>query len=220
MYHYLDDKEFESKKRKECGEIMQGLCHILKKKYDIGANFYLVGSGDENLITQNDNGPIDFDYNLEILSGKDIEDCRILKETVRNAFDTVLFARFFAMCERSKSVLRYRTHCAPILSKYDYGIDICITRRDEHGKSHRLIYREVKYGNIVLSGDYIWNEAPDREKIDRKVKTIKSLNKWDLVRTQYVNLKNMYHERNDQDHPSFICFYEAVNNVYNSLQTH
>ena len=220
MYHYLDDKDFENEKRKECGEIMQSLCHILKKKYDIGANFYLVGSGNENLITQNDNGPIDFDYNLEILSCKNTEDCRSLKEYVRDAFNIVLFERFGFICESSKSALRFRSLWAPLLLKYNYGIDICITRRDEHGKSHRLIYREVKYGNIVLSGDYIWNEAPDREKIDRKVKTIKSLNKWDLVRTQYVNLKNMYHERNDQDHPSFICFYEAVNNVYNSLQTH
>jgi hypothetical protein len=62
MYHYLDDKEFESKMRTLCGDIMQDLCHILKEDYDIGATFYLVGSGARNLIMQNNNEPVDLDY--------------------------------------------------------------------------------------------------------------------------------------------------------------
>lgn len=70
MYHYLDDKEFTAGIRKLSGEIMQDTCHILKEKYDIGANFCLVGSGARNLITQNNNLPVDLDYNLEILRAK------------------------------------------------------------------------------------------------------------------------------------------------------
>lgn len=54
MYRYIDDKEFISKMRSVCGEIMQDLCHILKEDYDIGAVFYLVGSGAKNLILQNE----------------------------------------------------------------------------------------------------------------------------------------------------------------------
>ena len=53
MYHYLDDKEFEKDIRNLCGGIMQNLCHILKEDYDIGATFYMVGSGSRKLITQN-----------------------------------------------------------------------------------------------------------------------------------------------------------------------
>lgn len=45
MYHYLDDKEFLHRMRALAGEIMQSLCHTLKEDYDIGATFYLVGSG-------------------------------------------------------------------------------------------------------------------------------------------------------------------------------
>ena len=67
MYHYLDDKEFLHKMRKLAGEIMQLLCHYLKEKYDIGAIFYLVGSGAKNLIMQNGNNHVDLDYNLEIV---------------------------------------------------------------------------------------------------------------------------------------------------------
>ena len=46
------------------GEIMQDFCHLLKENHNIDANFYLVGSGARNLITQNASQPIDLDYNL------------------------------------------------------------------------------------------------------------------------------------------------------------
>ena len=55
MYKYVEDKQFLSRMRSLCGEIMQDLCHTLKEEYDIGASFYLVGSGARNLILQNAN---------------------------------------------------------------------------------------------------------------------------------------------------------------------
>ena len=74
MYKYVEDKQFLSRMRSLCGEIMQDLCHTLKEEYDIGASFYLVGSGARNLILQNANQPIDLDYNLEITRIDDWED--------------------------------------------------------------------------------------------------------------------------------------------------
>ena len=50
MYYYVKDKKFISEMRGLCGNIMQDLCHLLKEEYDIGAIFYLVGSGAKNLI--------------------------------------------------------------------------------------------------------------------------------------------------------------------------
>jgi hypothetical protein len=52
MFDYVEDKEFLSRMRNLCGEIMQDFCHYLKEDYDIGAIFYLVGSGAKNLIVQ------------------------------------------------------------------------------------------------------------------------------------------------------------------------
>ena len=37
MYDYVKDKEFLSRMRSLCGEIMQDLCHRLKEDYDIGS---------------------------------------------------------------------------------------------------------------------------------------------------------------------------------------
>lgn len=67
MFKYVEDKNYLSRVRCLCGEIMQDFCHLLKENYNIGANFYLVGSGARNLITQNASQPIDLDYNLQIV---------------------------------------------------------------------------------------------------------------------------------------------------------
>ena len=39
-----------------------------------------------------------------------------------------------------------------------------------------------------------------------------------MVRDKYLELKNMYLRRGDRDHPSFICYIEAVNNVYDRIK--
>ena len=69
MYHYLDDKEFLHDMRALSGEIMQLLCHYLKADYDIGAGFYLVGSGAKNLILQNENNPVDVGLSVSLFNG-------------------------------------------------------------------------------------------------------------------------------------------------------
>jgi len=47
-------------------------------------------------------------------------------------------------------------------------------------------------------------------------KYIKEKGKWTLVREQYLKIKKQYLTSNDYNHSSFICYIEAVNNVYNS----
>ena len=81
MFEYVEDKEYLSRVRRVCGGIMQDFCHSLKVEYDIGASFYLVGSGARNLIVQNALNPIDLDYNLEIIRCDDFNDCRTIKGT-------------------------------------------------------------------------------------------------------------------------------------------
>lgn len=105
MYEYVTDKKFIKRMRKSCGEIMQDLCHTLKQEYDIGAQFYLIGSGDEKLILQNASEPIDLDYNLEIVRCADFDDCRHIKECVRKAFNMVLRNYGLRDCQDSTSSL-------------------------------------------------------------------------------------------------------------------
>ncbi len=216
MYHYLDDKELVSKMRSLCGDIMQDLCHILKEDYDIGATFYLVGSGARNLIMQNNNEPVDLDYNLEIIRCEDFEDCRYIKECTRKAFNKALNLNDLNDCEDSTSSLTSKLIYFTSGNDTEFRIDVCITVRDEDDVYYRLLHKKTGF---VDYDEYYWNTAPNTKKINEKVRYIKSCGKWELVRKQYEKIKNMYLIRSDNNHPSFICYVEAVNNVYNSRKS-
>ena len=228
MYHWIEDKEFLHNLRRFSGALMQELCHELKVQYDIGAIAYLVGSGAKNLITQNENNPIDLDYNLEIVRCEDYDDCRTLKENVRNAFNHVLRGYRLRDCNDSKSVLTtnwmFFNSDYEQVSNYNYvmfsnqmvfKLDVCIVRRDDRDNSYRLIHDKTGYTYL---DQYHWDLTPNAKKLRQKVEYIKDMGKWSLLRDEYINIKNMYLVRNDHDHPSFICYIEAVNTVYNSIK--
>ena len=213
MYHYLDDKEFLHNMRVLSGEIMQLLCHCLREDYDIGANFYLVGSGAKNLITQNENNPVDLDYNLEIVRCDDFDDCRYLKECVRKTFNKCLQEYRLCDCEDSTSSLTSKHIYFESGNPTAFSIDICITKRDIKDNYYRLIHEKTSW---VHNDKYFWNMAPQSKELKRKVVYVKEQGRWQKVRKQYLNLKNRYLTQNDNDHPSFVCYVEAVNNVYNT----
>lgn len=230
MYNYVEDKQLISRMRPLCGNVMQDLCHTLKEEFGIGATFTLVGSGARNLILQNANEPIDLDYNLKIVRSDDW-DCKYIKECVRKAFNIVLRKHGWRDCEDSKSSLTTKKYYIPG-SKTLFSIDVCIVCEDEDGNLYRLIHKKTGYTNLnsisyaasIYPGlvtrrpvnAYYWNKAPNSRDIKLKVDYIKSNGKWELVRKQYKSIKNRYLTQNDHNHPSFICYIEAVNNVYNS----
>jgi hypothetical protein len=212
MYEYVSDREFLSRIRTEAGEILQDLCHNLKVDHDIGARFFMVGSGARRLITRNANQPVDLDYNLEIVRCEDFEDCRYLKECVRKSFDKVLLAHGWWNCQDSTAVLTAKRLSRGLDARNQYAIDVCIVMQDD-GHYHRLIHKKT---GSTFYDEYYWNIAPHSRELRKKVVHIKQCGKWALVRDQYLRLKNLYLTQNDHDHPSFICYIEAVNNVYNS----
>ena len=212
MYNYVTDKQLISSMRSCCGDMMQDLCHTLKEEYDIGATFTLVGSGARNLILQNANEPIDLDYNLKIVRSDDW-DCKYIKECVRKVFNIVLRRHGWRDCEDSKSSLTTEKRYFPRISDTEFSMDVCVVREGKDGNLYRLIHEKTGY---IWADRYSWNMAPNSRDIKYKVDYIKSNGKWELVREQYKNIKNRYLTQNDYNHPSFICYIEAVNNVYNS----
>lgn len=213
MYRYVDDKDFLSSVKTYCGKIMQSFCHILKEEYDIGANFYLVGSGARNLIMQNGANPIDLDYNLEIVRCENFKNCYHLKECTRKAFNIALNRFGWGDCQDSTSSLTTETRHFTKGNQTKFSIDVCITMRDEKDNYYRLIHKKTGW---TYNDNYFWNLAKSSNNIREKVKFIKSKGKWSLVRSEYEKIKNKYLSQNDYNHPSFICYIEAINNVYNS----
>ena len=154
MYHYLDDKEFVSKMRNLCGEIMQDLCHILKEDYDIGATFYLDGSGARNLIMQNNNESVDLDYNLEIIRCEDFEDCRYIKECVRKSFNKALKVNDLDDCNDSTVPLTTELIYFTEGNDTEFRMDVCITARYEDDNYYRLVHEKTGF---ALYDRYFWN---------------------------------------------------------------
>lgn len=213
MFAYVEDKEFLRRVRNLCGKIMQDFCHYMKEDYDIGTIFYLVGSGAKNLIVQNNSLPIDLDYNLEIVRCIDYEDGKNLKECARKSFNKALNKHNWGDCKDSTSVLTTEKRFFVEGNDTEFSMDVCIVCRDTKGHFYRLIHKKTR---STYCDQYYWNEAPHSARIQKKVKYIKQRGKWQFVREQYLKIKNKYLRENDHTHPSFICYIEAVNSVYNA----
>lgn len=221
MYHYLDDREFEHRMRRLAGKIMQSLCHRLKK-YGIGANFQLVGSGGSNLILQNADEPVDLDYNLEILKCEDINNGRELKEDIRKAFNEALNEHRIGDCQDSTSCLTSPRIQFRKGNRTEFSIDVCITMRDKAGR--RLIHEKT---GITICDQYYWNIVRNSEELEEKEDWIKEHGKWAQLREEYLKIKNRYLSYSGYaaqlgdtyvNLPSFVCYIKAVNNVCNQIK--
>lgn len=213
MYHYVTDKEFLKQSHSICADIVNQLVQRLKK-YDVYARASLVGSGRRGLITQNENGPIDYDYNLHIEKCDfSINDCRKLKETVMKAFNEVLKANGWDDCKDSTSVITTEQRVLNKGNKTPFSIDVCIVRVDFAGRWNRLIHE--KTGNTSWDR-YFWNQGPRVDDINKKEEFLKP-EYWQDVREAYLNKKKMYLSRQDDNHTSFICYHEAINEVYDKV---
>ena len=62
---------------------------------------------------------------------------------------------------------------------------------------------------------YAWNEVPNSHQVKDKADEIKEEGLWQEVRDRYLEKKNMYLSRQDRNHPSFVVYVEAVNEIYN-----
>ena len=212
MYHYIQDKDFLKRLRGACGDIVNQLVQSINNDSVMTVEACLVGSGAKNLITQNENESIDLDYNLCIVSTESINilDCRGIKEYVRKQFNKVLCSNGWDDCEDSTSALTTGEYAFQKGNKTKFSIDIAIIRK-YNNSWQRLIHQKTGFVNLDR---YYWNEVQDSGRLEEKVRVLKSENLWGEVRDTYLKKKNFYLCRNDYNHPSFIVYVEAVNQIY------
>lgn len=214
MYHWVEDKEFLTRSYSLCADIVNQLVQNLKN-CDIDAAMNVVGSKKRNMITQNEDQDIDFDFNLLIKNPDECRNTRELKEVIRKAFNEVLKNNGLDDCEDSTSALTTKSICFNSGNQTGFHIDLCIVRYDSQGHLNRLIHE--KSGCVIL--DYwIWNRVPNSLELRRRERFLKPKH-WLEVRNTYLKKKNMYLKRPyDNDHPSFVCYIEAVNEVYEKVR--
>lgn len=182
----------------------------------ITAQFTLIGSGARNMVTRNGNGPFDLDYNLEIVKAPDEywNDLCHLKDTVRSLLDKASGLKCFSESNDSTSCLTALLHFKDEPT-VEFSFDIAIVAKNSDGTLCRLIHNKNAFG--CGRDQYVWNEVPNSHNVAQKAKRIKIEGLWLDVRKEYVRLKEMYLSRWwDKDHPSFVVYIEAVNNIYNT----
>ena len=216
MYYYVEDKEFLRRAQSLASEILKDLELELRKNYKINSQCFLVGSGGRNMITQNEDEPIDFDYNLNIISCPDWDKAKEIKENTRTAFNKVMKSKGLDDVDDSTSSLTSKLIYFTNNPNKMFSIDVCIVTKNNAGNWERLIHEKTGFD---FYDKYYWNTAPNSKDYQKKADKIKLIpGWWDDVREEYLDIKNRYLTSNDYNHPSFVCYIEAVNNVYNYMK--
>lgn len=215
MYHWIEDKKFLKNMRCLCSGIVNELVQDVNNDDLMDIEAHMVGSGAKNMETQNASEPIDLDYNLKILKvyGLNInKDADKIKEYIRTKFNKVLKRYGWGDCDDSTSALTTKKQQLKEGNKTKFSIDLAIVTEANDTVWYRLIHE--KTGDIKKDRWY-WVEGPNSKGLTDKVDWLKENNYWIEVRETYLIKKNMYLERRDKYHPSFRCYIEAVNEVYN-----
>ena len=200
--------ESEAKQyRSDCSRILKKTCELLKAK-GISAQFSLVGSGARNMITRDGDGPYDLDYNLLVMKADDeYRDLRLLKDTIRSTLNKVVGGKFFSDAQDSTSCLTALLHFGKT-SNIKFSFDVAIIKKNPNGNYMRLVHNKPW-------NQYTWNEVPRSHQVKDRADELKEAGLWQAVRDRYLEKKNMYLSWQDHNHPSFVVYVEAVNEVYN-----
>ena len=204
--------ESEAKRyRSDCSRTLKKTCELLRAR-GISAQFTLVGSGARNMITRNGDGPYDLDYNLLVVKADDeYRDPRLLKDTIRNALNKAVGGKFFSDAQDSTSCLTALLYFKDT-PNVKFSFDVAITTKNKNGNYMRLMHNK----NVYALGldQYTWNEVPNSHQVEDKADELKKAGVWQKVRDRYLEKKEMYLSRQYHDHPSFVVYVEAVNEVY------
>ena len=161
------------------------------------------------MITRNGEGLYDLDYNLLIMKAEERywNDLRLLKETVRSALNRAERNEFFSDAQDSTSCLTALLHFKDT-PNVEFSFDVAIIKKNPNGNYMRLVHNKPW-------NQYTWNEVPRSHQVTDRADEIKEEGLWQEVRDKYLEKKNMYLSWQDHNHPSFVVYVEAVNEVYN-----
>ena len=212
-YEFVYESEVKQY-RSDCSKTLKKTCELLRAK-GISAQFSLVGSGARNMITRNGNGPYDLDYNLLVMKAdNEYRDPRLLKDTIRNVLNKAVGGKFFSDAQDSTSCLTALLHFKDT-PNVEFSFDVAITTKNKNGNYMRLIHNKNVYA--LGSDQYTWNEVPNSHQVKDRADKLKRAGLWQKVRDRYLEKKNMYLFRQDHNHPSFVVYVEAVNEVYSKI---
>lgn len=208
MYNYVTEEQV-SRYKSLFQSILDRLRERLKREYGIEVRIVLVGSGASNMVTRNGKGGFDLDYNL-VLSSIPPEYAgspKNLKTIVRRELDTLVPSEF-SHGKDSASVITCLLH-SPDKSSVIFKADVALVLAGKNGYSRLVRDRNTKR--------YIWNLIRKSGDLKPRLNAIKATGRLDELADIYRQKKNMYLSQQDNDHPSFVVYIEAINELYRKL---
>ncbi|MFQ8800514.1 MAG: hypothetical protein ACLR7Y_15230, partial [Dysosmobacter sp.] len=150
------------------------------------AQFSLVGSGARNMITRNGEGPYDLDYSLLVMKANDeYRDPRLLKDTIRNAFNKAVGGKFFSDAQDSTSCLTALLYFKDT-PNVEFSFDVAITTKNKNGNYMRLIHnKNVRTG----LGSIHMERVPNSHQVKDKADELKKAGLWQKVRDRHREKK-------------------------------
>lgn len=166
------------------------------------------------MVTRNGNGPFDLDYNL-VLSSIPQEytgSLEKLKALIRSILNDLIPANF-SHGKDSTSAITYILH-SPDMKRVEFKMDVALVLA---GKN---CYNKLVHDKKTRR--YIWNKIRKSADLEPKLDAIEAAGRLDDIANIYYQKKNRYLSCGDNDHPSYVVYIEAVNEVYqkpkNSIQ--
>ena len=201
MYHFA--------KQREVTELHQWCLDILHEIQDEVQEYFtfdirLIGSGDKRLVTQNNEGSFDLDYNIILQKDKKglLDNPKQIKDLFVARFNKVLKKHingYFHACD-STSVVTVKIISNNTIS---FSFDVAIIVEGDDGYFYRLI-------NDKNTNRYIWNRVKNSNNYFERFQQIKQNGKWQQFKERYLELKNM-HLRRGEEIKSFSVFLETLN---------
>lgn len=208
MYNYVTEEQIIHYKSL-FQSILDRLREKLKQDSEIEVRILLVGSGANNMVTRNGKGGFDLDYNLVLSSipPEYVGTPQALKALVIKELDT-LVPSGFSHGKDSTSAITYLLH-SPDKKRVEFKVDVALILAGKNGYSRLVRDRNTKR--------YIWNLIRKSGDLKPKLNAIKAAGCLNRLADIYQQKKNMYLSRQDHDHPSFVVYLEAVNELYQKL---
>lgn len=205
MYRLAEKTELLQKARRVCSADMKALEKLVKEQFDIGSQISLVGSAKRKLITYNGkNHNFDFDYNMIVFGGMNYNPFK-LKHDIQLCFNEIMNRAELKAVDDSTSSLTSK----PMAFNNDptntyFHIDLAIVTKCD-GSFYRLIHNKQK-------DTMYWNKSGNITEFKKREQIITARFRLELEET-YIRKKNL-HINEEEFHPSFNCYIEAINEIY------
>lgn len=199
MYSFVDQKICINL-RNECEIIIKKVQKSVSDYFTF--QFYLIGSGERRLVTQNDYGQFDLDYNLILMKDKQelTSNPKQIKEIFLKAFSDNNPTLGFSFAKNSTSVITSKLQ----LGDFHFSFDCAIMCEGNNGNLYKIVFDKPER--------YLWNEVKHTEDFNAKYKFLIKKGEFNNIKELYLEKKNLYFDQK-REISSFSVLVETINEI-------